>query len=153
MDRYGDSYLAQHYTSPQEKGIIHLLSMCRTSLLGSHYEKCDKCSYIGKSYNSCRNRHCPKCQHKEKMQWTKDRMDELLPVGYYHLVFTIPCELNPLCLVNKKIMYDILFKAASQTILELCRDTKHLGAETGLVTVLHTCLPAVQDFGRRGAKT
>jgi hypothetical protein len=106
--------------------------------MGSHFEKCDNCKYLGKAYNSCRNRHCPTCQQKDKLEWMDKRMQELLPVCYYHLVFTIPHELNPLCLKNKKVMYDILFNTASQTILELSKDTKHLGADTGLVTVLHT---------------
>lgn len=138
MYQYGESYISRNHPSAQEKGIIRLLSACRTALLGSHYLKCDQCNYLGKAYNSCRNRQCPKCQHKDQLQWMNDRMKELLPVGYYHLVFTIPSELNPLCFTNKKVMYDILFKAASQTVLELSRDTKHLGAETGLFTVLHT---------------
>ena len=91
-----------------------------------------------KAYNSCRNRHCANCQQKDKLAWMDKRMEELLPVGYYHLVFTIPHELNTLCFKNKKVMYRILFQAASQTLLELCRDPKHLGADTGLITVLHT---------------
>ncbi|MCK5206880.1 MAG: transposase zinc-binding domain-containing protein, partial [Cyclobacteriaceae bacterium] len=88
--------------------------------------------------NSCRNRHCPNCQQKDREEWLEKRMEELLSVGYYHLVFTIPHQLNSLCLQNKKEMYGILFRAASQTILELSKDTRHLGADTGLITVLHT---------------
>ncbi len=138
LEEYGEGYISKNHVSGQEKGLIRLLSACRSNALGSHYEKCDNCHYLGKSYNSCRNRHCTVCQQKDKMQWLDKRMQDLLPVGYYHLVFTIPHELNPLCLQNKKVMYDILFMAASQTILELSRDTKHLGADTGLITVLHT---------------
>jgi len=138
LNEYGDSYISRNRVSGQEKGLLHLLPACRTAALGSHFEKCDKCNYTGKSYNSCRNRHCPSCQHKDKLEWLDKRMKELLPVGYYHLVFTIPHELNPLCLTNKKVMYGLLFKAVSQTVLELSRDTKHLGADTGLITVLHT---------------
>jgi len=138
LDQYGESYISRNHILGQEKGLIHLLSMCRTQALGSHFERCDQCSYLGKAFNSCRNRHCPSCQQKDKLQWMDKRMQELLPIGYYHLVFTIPHELNPLCLSNKKVMYEILFKAASQTLLELSRDTKHLGADTGLITVLHT---------------
>lgn len=138
LNEYGDSYISRNQISGQEKGLLHLLQACRTAALGSHFEKCDKCNYTGKSYNSCRNRHCPSCQHKDKLEWLDKRMKELLPVGYYHLVFTIPHELNPLCLTNKKVMYGLLFKAASQTILELAKDTRHLGADTGLITVLHT---------------
>lgn len=115
-----------------------MLSACGTSILGSHFEQCDHCRYTGKANNSCRNRHCPRCQQKDKLEWAAKRMEELLPLGYYHLVFTIPHQLNPLCLQNKKTMYRILFKAASETVLELARDPKHLGADTGLICVLHT---------------
>jgi hypothetical protein len=135
---YGDSYISRNNIRGQQKGLIHLLSYCHTSVMGSHYEMCDHCRYIAKAYNSCRNRHCPTCQQKDKLLWMDKRMKELLPVGYYHLVFTIPHELNPLCLKNKKVMYDILFTAASQTLLELSRDTNHLGADIGLIAVLHT---------------
>lgn len=138
FNQYGDSYISRNRIVGQAKGLIHLLSACRTDALGSHFEKCDNCSYVGKSYNSCRNRHCPTCQQKDKLEWLDKRMKELLPIGYYHLVFTVPHELNLLCLSNKKVMYAILFKAVSQTILELSKDTRHLGANTGLITVLHT---------------
>lgn len=136
--QYGEAYISKHHIKGQEKGIIRLLSSCRSTALGSHYEKCTQCSYSVKAYNSCRNRHCTVCQQKDKLQWLDKRMQELLPVGYYHLVFTIPHQLNTLCLQNKKVMYTILFKAASQCVLELARDVKHLGADTGLFTVLHT---------------
>jgi hypothetical protein len=136
--QYGDSYISKNHIKGQEKGIIHLLSMCRTQAIGSHFQKCDQCSYLGKAFNSCRNRHCPSCQQKDKLKWMHKRMKELLPIGYYHIVFTVPHQLNPISLANKKVMYDILFKAASQTIIELARDTKHLGADVGLISVLHT---------------
>jgi len=135
---HGGRYISQNRVPEQQRSLIHLLSACRTGGLGSHFEKCDHCSYTGKSYNSCRNRHCPSCQQKEKMEWLGKRMKELLPVGYYHLVFTLPHELGPLCLQNKKVMYGVLFKAVSQTLLELTRDVKHLGADIGLVCVLHS---------------
>jgi len=135
---YGGEYIHKHKIKGQQKGIINLLSSCKTGALGSHFRQCDQCSHIDKAYNSCRNRHCPNCQHKDREEWFERRMKELLPIGYYHLVFTIPHQLNSLCLQNKKEMYGILFKAASETILELSRDIKHLGAETGLITVLHT---------------
>lgn len=134
----GANYISQNQTTKEQRSLIHLLSACRTAGLGSHFEKCDHCSYTGKSYNSCRNRHCPVCQQKEKLEWLDKRMKELLPVGYYHLVFTLPHEVSPLCLQNKKVMYGLLFKAASQTLLELTRDVKHLGADIGLVCVLHS---------------
>lgn len=138
LNEYGGSYISSKGITGQQKGLINLLSACRTDALGSHFEKCDQCAYTAKSYNSCRNRHCPSCQHKDKLEWLGKRMKELLPVGYYHLVFTIPHELNPLCLKNKKLMYGILFKAASQTLIELSKDTRHLGGDIGLLTVLHT---------------
>lgn len=138
LREYGGNYISQNRLPEDHRSLIQLLSACRTSGLGSHFERCDQCSYTAKSYNSCRNRHCPTCQQKEKLQWMDDRMKELLPVGYYHLVFTLPHELGPLCLQNKQALYGILFKAVSETILELTRDVKHLGAETGLICVLHT---------------
>ena len=138
LAEHGGRYISQNRLPEEQRSLIHLLSACRTAGLGSHFEKCDHCSYVGKDYNSCRNRHCPACQQKDKLEWMQNRMKELLPVGYFHLVFTLPHELNPLCLQNKKEVYGLLFKAASETILELARDVKHLGADTGLVCVLHT---------------
>lgn len=138
LQQYGGSYISQNRVPEQHRSLIHLLSACRTTGLGSHFEKCDSCSYIGKANNSCRNRHCPGCQQKDKLEWLDKRMKELLPVGYYHLVFTLPHELNALCQQNKKVMYGLLFKAASQTLLELTCDVKHLGADIGLIAVLHT---------------
>lgn len=135
---YGSDYIRRNHIGGQEKGIISLLSACRTNALECHFEKCNNCNYTTLAPNSCRNRHCPMCQQKDKVEWLKKRMQELLPTGYFHLVFTIPHELNSLCLQNKKVMYDILFKAASQTLLELCSDAKLLGADTGLIAVLHT---------------
>ena len=102
LREYGAAYIHKHKIKGQQKGIINLLSSCQTMALGSHYRKCDQCSYIDKAYNSCRNRHCPNCQQKDKEEWLEKRMHELLPVGYYHLVFTIPHQLNSLCLQNKK---------------------------------------------------
>lgn len=138
LDKYGDRYISRNHITGEQKGLIHLLSACRTNALGSHFEVCDQCRYQGKAYDSCRNRHCPTCQQKDKLEWLDKRMKELLPVGYYHLVFTLPHELNLLCLQNKKVMYGLLFKAASQTVVELAKDTEHLGGDVGLITVLHT---------------
>lgn len=135
---YGSQYIQSNNIKGQQKGIINLLSICQTSVMGTHYRCCDNCSHIDKVNNSCRNRHCPNCQNKDREEWLDKRMRELLGVGYYHLVFTIPHELVGLCFQNKKVMYDILFKASSQTVLELSKDVKHLGADTGLITVLHT---------------
>jgi len=138
FSQYGGRYIGSNRTTEQQRSIIHLLSACGTSALGSHFEQCDHCQHTCKANNSCRNRHCPRCQQKDKLEWAAKRMDELLPMGYYHLVFTIPHQLNLLCLQNKKTMYGLLFKAVSETALELVRDPKHLGADTGLICVLHT---------------
>jgi len=138
LSGYGEQYIRDNPVSPQQKGIIRLLSACGTSLMGNHFQRCDNCGHTEVNNNSCRNRHCPSCQQKDKLQWLDKRMDELLPLGYYHLVFTLPHGLNSLCLVNKSLLYDILFKAVSQTLIELSRDTKHLGADIGLITMLHT---------------
>lgn len=139
FDTYGEQYISNNYVTGQEKGLIRLLASCRGPALGRHFEQCSHCDYHTKAYNSCRNRHCPLCQQKDKEKWLEKQMNALLPgKGYYHLVFTIPHQLNDICLANKKVMYDILFKAASETVLELAKDPKHLGADTGLITVLHT---------------
>lgn len=136
--QYGGRYISKNGLPEQQRSIVHLLSACGTAVLGSHFEQCDHCRYAGKSNNSCRNRHCPRCQQKDKLDWADKRMGELLPVGYYHLVFTLPHQLNTLCLQNKKTIYGLLFKAVSETITELTRDPEHLGASTGLICVLHT---------------
>ena len=138
LTEHGGRYISQNRLPEEQRGLVHLLSACRTAGLGSHFERCDQCGHTEKPYNSCRNRHCPACQQKEKLEWLGKRMKELLPVGYYHLVFTLPHELGQLCLQNKKAMYGLLFKAVSETIIELTRDVKHLGADTGLICVLHT---------------
>ena len=138
LREHGVNYIRKNRLTEGQRSLIHLVSACRTTALGSHFEKCDSCGYTGKSNNSCRNRHCPSCQQKDKLEWMDKRMKELLPVGYYHLVFTLPHELGPLCLPNTKAVYGLLFKAVSETVLELIRDVKHLGADTGLICVLHT---------------
>lgn len=135
---YGQAYRKMYRTPERYTKIMNLLVNCRTSALGGHIEKCDKCGYETNAYNSCRNRHCPKCQFSEREKWLLAREDELLPVKYYHIVFTIPDLLNGLVLVNKRTLYNILFKSASETLLTLGRDPKHIGAEIGLIAVLHT---------------
>jgi len=118
--------------------VMNAIEKCRTSLLGGHVDECDSCGYVKISYNSCRNRHCPKCQSLAKEEWLIKRKQELLPVTYFHVVFTIPDLLNPLVLVNQKIMYGILFKAAAETLITLSKDPRHLGADIGLIAILHT---------------
>lgn len=119
------------------KAIFNIIS-CRTAALGGHIDECDECGHTRISYNSCRNRHCPKCQTLAKERWLEERKEDLLPVPYFHVVFTIPEELNLLTLMNQKQLYSILFKATSETLLELSKDTKYLGAEIGFTTILHT---------------
>lgn len=117
---------------------ISALKMCRTSKLGGHTYRCDSCAHEKHVYNSCRNRHCPKCQGLARIKWVNNRMDELLPVEYFHAVFTIPSELNPFVLRNKRVLYNILQKSVAETLNELSRNIKHLGAEIGFISVLHT---------------
>jgi len=114
------------------------IEACRTSLLGGHKDKCDSCGHPEISYNSCRNRHCPKCQFLLKEKWIEARAEDLLPIQYFHVVFTIPAELNPLVLSNQKVMYNLLFRSVSETLVELGNDPKRLGARIGFMAILHT---------------
>lgn len=111
---------------------------CRTDTLGSHIDQCDSCDHIHISYNSCRNRHCPKCQGSKQKEWVNAQLSKLLPVGYFHLVFTLPQELNSLLLQNQRLLFSMLMKSAGDTIGELAKDPKFLGAQVGVTTVLHT---------------
>ena len=119
--------------------ILGAIMRCRTAAMGGHVDACSDCGSLRVSYNSCRNRHCPKCQGRKREAWIQAREAELLPVPYFHLVFTLPQELNPLALLQPKAVYDTLFEAAWETLLCFARDTKHLGARPGMVAVLHTC--------------
>jgi len=123
--------------APSRKVVRDILN-CRTSALGGHIQKCDSCDFEKNSYNSCRNRHCPKCQFMARSRWVENRVEDLLPCQYFHVVFTLPSELRPLVRGNKRHSYDILFKAASQTLKEVALNPKHLGAEIGCIGVLHT---------------
>lgn len=138
LRKYGREYRAKYKSSVHQIKIMNLLSSCRTKSMGSHIEKCDNCGHQRICYNSCRNRHCPKCRHKSKEKWLEARKKELLPVEYYHIVFTIPEALNQITLINKREMYGILFQSASETLLKLGKDPKHLGGEIGIISVLHT---------------
>jgi len=132
LDGYGQS------TSVEHKRVLKDLSACRTAALGGHKKICDHCGHELISYNSCRNRHCPKCQAAARAQWLEDREKELLPVPYFHVTFTGPDTLNPLALQNKRLFYGLLFRAMSETMLTIARDPKHLGAQIGFIAVLHT---------------
>ena len=114
------------------------IETCRTAALGGHTYECAECGARKIVYNSCRNRHCPKCQSLEKERWLQERCAELLPVPYFHVVFTLPEELNPLALSHPRLLYNVLFQCASETLLEIAADPKHLGARIGILAVLHT---------------
>ncbi len=118
--------------------VLRAIENCRTAALGGHVDQCDRCGHRVISYNSCRNRHCPKCQIAAREKWLKDRTQELLPVPYFHVVFTLPPVLAELALRNKRVVYNLLFQASSRTLLQIAADPKHLGAEVGFLSVLHT---------------
>ena len=118
--------------------VLHAIARCRTAALGGHRDQCPRCGYQAISYNSCRNRHCPKCQTAARDKWLAARQQELLAVGYFHVVFTLPQELSALALQNKETVYSLLFRASAETLLEVAADPKHLGAEIGFLSVLHT---------------
>ena len=122
---------------------MRAVSVCRTQELGGHLDRCDACGFERPAYNSCRNRHCPKCQSLAKAKWVEKQTAELSPVGYFHLVFTLPHELNRLILANKKIVLCLLFKAVSETLLEFGK--RRLGATMGIIAVLHTWDQTLKD--------
>jgi hypothetical protein len=124
-----------HWT---HRKVLQAIARCRTASLGGHRDQCSRCGYRAISYNSCRNRHCPKCQNGARDKWVAARQNELLAVAYVHVVFTLPQQLSPLMLQNKKVLYDLLFRASAETLLQVARDPKHLGAEIGFLSVLHT---------------
>lgn len=135
---YGEEFRQEHRLSRPQLRTMRAIETCRTAALGGHVDECDQCGARSISYNSCRNRHCPKCQGLEKQEWLEQRCRELLPVPYFHVVFTVPEELNALALTNPKWFYDLLFDSASKTLLEIAADPKHLGARIGMLAVLHT---------------
>jgi len=119
--------------------VVGAIRKCRTAALGAHVRKCDHCGHLEIAYNSCRNRHCPKCQGAKQEQWVQARIQDLLPVPYHHVVFTLPDEpLHTLMLYNKSVMYDLFFQSAAETLHTFARDAEHLGAEIGFTGVLHT---------------
>src|SRR5438094_5360085 len=122
----------------QHRKVLDAIVRCRTAALGGHRDQCVRCGHQAISYNSCRNRHCPRCQGNARSRWLAKRRAELLPVSYFHIVFTLPHELSALALQNKRLLYDLLFRASAATLLELAGDPKHLGADIGFLGVLHT---------------
>jgi hypothetical protein len=128
---------AGHISLDQLK-VMTAIERCRTAALGGHIERCEKCAHTVIAYNSCRNRHCPKCQGAQAREWLAEREAELLPVPYYHVVFTLPARIADIAYQNKAVIYDLLFKASSETMLTIAADPKHLGARIGILSVLHT---------------
>src|SRR5882757_4753368 len=121
--------------------VLLAIRRCRTAALGGHLDECTRCGHRATiSYNSCRNGHCPKCQIAARERWIAARRRELLPTRYLHVVFTLPHRLAPLVLQNKKVLYGLLFRTSAETLLEVARNPRHLGAEIGFFSVLHTCL-------------
>ena len=143
---YGEDYRKNHNLSFEQLKVMHYIEICRTAALGGHIERCTECGYEQNAYNSCRNRHCPKCQTMAKEKWLNDRKAELLPVGYFHLVFTMPHELNPIILSNKRVLLDILFQAVNETLQAFARDPQwRLKGQLGFIAVLHTWSQIMMD--------
>ena len=129
---------SRHWLTWQHLKVLRAIEHCRTAALGGHVDCCSQCGHRAISFNSCRNRHCPKCQTNARNKWVRLRSDELLPVKYFHVVFTLPHELSALALHNKRILYELLFRMCSETLLEIATDPKHLGAQIGFLSILHT---------------
>jgi hypothetical protein len=140
LRRYDDSYRAQHETSlsSTQRRVMQAITACRTAALGGHLEACDDCGHQRIAYNSCRNRHCPKCQSLARAQWIEDRKSELLDCPYFHVVFTLPEEIAAIAYQNKAVVYNLLFAATADTLRTIAADPRHLGAEIGFFAVLHT---------------
>jgi Putative transposase/Transposase zinc-binding domain len=136
--QYGPQYRASRKQPLAQLRLMRAVEVCRTAALGGHTEKCGQCDYTRICYNSCRNRHCPKCQNTERAKWLESRRAELLPVEYFHVVFTVPNEIARIAFYNPEVVYRMLFRAASETLLTIARDPKHLGAEIGFFGILHT---------------
>ena len=136
--QHGPAYRARHRLPREHLRVMRAVETCRTAALGGHVESCGHCGHQRIAYNSCRNRHCPKCQTLARQQWLDRRKQELLPIPYFHLVFTIPPSVAGLALQNKKTVFDILFRTSAQTLLTIAADPKHLGATIGFFSILHT---------------
>jgi hypothetical protein len=140
LRRYGNTYRAEHEgsLSSTQRRVMRAITACRTAALGGHLEACDECGHQRISYNSCRNRHCPKCQSLARAQWIEDRKSELLDCPYFHVVFTLPEEIAAIAYQNKAVVYNLLFAATAETLGTIAADPKQLGAEIGFFAVLHT---------------
>lgn len=135
---HGGSYVAENGISLDQRRVLRDIAACRTAALGGHVKRCDRCGHEEFFYKSCGNRHCPKCQGTARAKWLDNRAADLLQTRYFHVVFTLPHKLGPIALQNKRLVYGILFRAASETLLKIAQDPKHLGARIGLLAVLHT---------------
>jgi hypothetical protein len=138
LRRHGPAYAAEHPLSAEQAKVLRRLAACRTAVLGGHVDTCAACGFSRNSYNSCRDRHCPCCQASKRAAWLESRLARLLPVPYFHVVFTVPDRLHPLFLHNQRRLYDLLFHAASATLLTLAADPSRLGAQIGFTALLHT---------------
>ena len=140
LRRHGDAYRRTHdgHLGRVERRVMSAVELCRTAALGGHTEGCPACGFVRCAYNSCRNRHCPKCQGQDRAEWLAARQAELLPVVYFHVVFTLPAPVAEIAFQNKERVYAILFRTAAETLRTIAADPKRLGAEIGLVAVLHT---------------
>src|SRR4029434_3386635 len=138
--RHGERFLQTHraWATGQHRRVLRAIAQCRTAALGGHRDRCEQCAQPALSYNSCRDRHCPRCLTAARNAWVAAREAELLPVGYVHIVFTMPAPLARLALVNKRVVYDLLFRAAAETLLQVARNPTRLGGAIGGLMVLHT---------------
>jgi hypothetical protein len=150
--RHGDAWRTANagHVSLTQRRVMTAIEICRTAALGGHVERCEDCAHTRIAYNSCRNRHCPKCQWRAAERWLAAREADLLPAPYFHVVFTLPAEVGAIAYQNKAAVYGLLFKAAARTLTTIAADPKHLGAEIGLTAVLHTW---DQNPGLSGRKT
>jgi hypothetical protein len=146
--RHGDAFRAAQggRLLPDQRRVMAAIAACRTATLGGHVERCDDCGMVRVAYNSCRDRHCPKCQGLARAEWLADRQADLLPVPYFHVVFTVPAPIAAIALQNKAVVYDILLKAAAETIRLITADPKHLGGATGLIAILHVSCQAAASL-------
>lgn len=136
--KHGEVFRATHSLHPRQHKVMYDIEHCQCGEFGTHWAVCDSCGHMIKRYNSCRNRHCPGCNHIAQTKWINARIDDLLPVSYHHSVFTLPDLFNPLCLFNRRLMYDLLFEASSRTLLDFGHNPKRLGATIGFYGILHT---------------
>jgi hypothetical protein len=135
---HGEAFVRAHVLTPDQHAVLRAIVRCRTAVLGGHADVCDSCGHREVAYNSCRNRHCPKCQSLAQARWVERRMERVLPTHSFHVVFTLPSELHGLVMANREKLFDVLFASAAEALLELGRDPKWLGAELGITSVLHT---------------